>query len=131
MSRHSIYLPDHVSAAMQAEAERLNKPLAWVVGVAWTIAAPHLKAEPGPDAAPQEPCSVEDVETIWGTHPSLTGERGPFFRTIARLGVTRAQLSGICQFVEAKLDRGEAVKCPPSLVLALCRKKVALKGVDP
>jgi uncharacterized small protein (TIGR04563 family) len=41
----SIYIPDSVLREMQAEADRLDRPLSWLIQRAWRISYARMKSE--------------------------------------------------------------------------------------
>jgi len=47
--RAVIYLPEALADAVRAEADRLNKPISWVVQECVSKALPRLKGYPSPD----------------------------------------------------------------------------------
>jgi uncharacterized small protein (TIGR04563 family) len=49
--KQSIYLPAEMRAEMQREAERLDRPLSWVVQESWRIAREQLMKAPAPPSA--------------------------------------------------------------------------------
>lgn len=54
-SRASLYFPAAMIAQMEAEAERLDRPLSWVVAQAWAIARAEIMRAPIPDDSEDDP----------------------------------------------------------------------------
>ncbi len=44
--KQSVYLPEDMLTQLRAEAERLERPLSWVLNRAWRIASPSIAAIP-------------------------------------------------------------------------------------
>ena len=44
--KQSGYLPEDMLSQLRAEAERLERPLSWVLNRAWRIASPSIAAIP-------------------------------------------------------------------------------------
>ena len=44
--KQSVYLPEDMLAQLRAEAERLERPLSWVLNRAWRIASPSIASIP-------------------------------------------------------------------------------------
>jgi len=44
--KQSVYLPEEMLAQLRLEANRLERPLSWVLHRAWRIASPSIEAIP-------------------------------------------------------------------------------------
>ena len=44
--KQSVYLPEDMLHQLRKEAERLERPLSWVLNRAWRIASPQIAAIP-------------------------------------------------------------------------------------
>ena len=44
--KQSVYLPEDMLSQLRSEAERLERPLSWVLNRAWRIASPQISAIP-------------------------------------------------------------------------------------
>ncbi len=44
--KQSVYLPEDMLSQLRLEAERLERPLSWVLNRAWRIALPKISAIP-------------------------------------------------------------------------------------
>ena len=44
--KQSVYLPEEMLSQLRAEADRLERPLSWVLNRAWRIASPKIQAIP-------------------------------------------------------------------------------------
>ena len=44
--KQSVYLPEDMLSQLRAEADRLERPLSWVLNRAWRIASPKIQAIP-------------------------------------------------------------------------------------
>ena len=44
--KQSVYLPEDMLTQLRNEAERLERPLSWVLNRAWRIASPSIAAIP-------------------------------------------------------------------------------------
>jgi uncharacterized small protein (TIGR04563 family) len=45
--KQSLYFPEEMIAELQKEAERLDRPLSWVVQQAWRLSREQIKKMPG------------------------------------------------------------------------------------
>lgn len=54
-SRASLYFPDGMIAQMEAEAERLDRPVSWVAAQAWAIARAEIMHTLLPDDGEDDP----------------------------------------------------------------------------
>jgi uncharacterized small protein (TIGR04563 family) len=46
--KQSLYFPEEMIDAVQAEAERQDRSLSWIIQQAWNIARPQLATIPSP-----------------------------------------------------------------------------------
>lgn len=49
----TLYLPPETCDALYEEAERLDRPISWVLRTAWNMAHEDIRAIPGPDETPE------------------------------------------------------------------------------
>ncbi|MDE0881258.1 MAG: TIGR04563 family protein [Myxococcota bacterium] len=44
--KQSVYLPEEMLSQLRSEAERLERPMSWVLNRAWRIASPQIQSMP-------------------------------------------------------------------------------------
>ena len=60
----SLYIPHELLQEMEAEAQRLNRPLSWLVREAWKKARPRIATFPDRPSLPEREESVQLVAGI-------------------------------------------------------------------
>jgi len=53
--KQSLYFPEEMLAEIEAEAQRQDRSLSWIVQRAWATARPRIAAMPGMDVLGQPP----------------------------------------------------------------------------